>query len=72
MKEEMFRFSIYKFFGTRTYCYVNYSTSFAHSVSSLMIGKMQGNIIDTLYAPLSAAEVTLAIILAAVTRSLQF
>ena len=28
------------------------------------------NIIDTLYAPLSAAEVTLAIILASVTRSI--
>jgi len=42
--------------------------SFSHSVSSLMIGKIQGNIIDTLLAPLSATEVTLAIILAAVTR----
>ena len=44
--------------------------SFAHSSSSLMIGKIQGNIIDTLLAPLSAAEVTLAIILAAVSRSM--
>ena len=44
--------------------------SFSHSVSSLMIGKIQGNIVDTLLAPLSAAEVTLAIILAAVTRGL--
>tara|TARA_B100001250_G_scaffold264059_1_gene227626 strand:+ start:714 stop:1526 length:813 start_codon:yes stop_codon:yes gene_type:complete len=43
---------------------------FSHSSSSLMIGKIQGNIIDTLLAPLSAAEVTLAIILAAVTRSI--
>ena len=43
---------------------------FSHSVSSLMIAKIQGNIIDTLMAPLSAAEVTLAIILAAVTRSI--
>ena len=42
--------------------------SFSHSVSSLMIGKIQGNIIDTLLAPLSATEVTLAIIFAAVTR----
>ena len=32
--------------------------SFSHSTSSLMIGKIQGNIIGTLYAPLSAAEVT--------------
>jgi ABC-2 type transport system permease protein len=44
--------------------------SFSHSVSSLMIGKIQGNIVDMLYAPLSPLEVSLAIILAAVTRSL--
>ena len=43
---------------------------FSHSSSSLMIGKIQGNIVDTLFAPLSAAEVTLAVILAAVTRSM--
>tara|TARA_Y100001970_G_scaffold259435_1_gene340377 strand:- start:356 stop:1168 length:813 start_codon:yes stop_codon:yes gene_type:complete len=43
--------------------------AFSHSVSSIMIAKIQGNIIDTLMAPLSAAEVTIAIILAAVTRS---
>ncbi len=43
---------------------------FSHSVSSIMIAKIQGNIIDTLMAPLSAAEVTLAIILAAVVRSM--
>ena len=44
--------------------------SFSHSVSSLMISKIQGNIVDMLYAPLSAFEVTFAIIFAAVTRSL--
>tara|TARA_Y100001958_G_scaffold159392_1_gene160697 strand:+ start:1888 stop:2700 length:813 start_codon:yes stop_codon:yes gene_type:complete len=44
--------------------------SFSHSVSSLMISKMQGNIVDILYAPLSSFEVSFAIILAAVTRSL--
>ena len=44
--------------------------SFSHSVSSLMIAKIQGNITDTLFAPLSAIEVSLAIILAAVTRSI--
>ena len=44
--------------------------SFSHSVSSLMIGKIQCNIIDTLLAPLSPTEVTLAIIMAAVTRGL--
>ena len=43
--------------------------SFSHSSSSFMIGKIQGNIVDILYAPLSAAEVTFAITLAAVTRS---
>ena len=35
-----------------------------------MIGKIQGNIVDILYAPLSAGEVTIAITLAAVTRSI--
>ena len=43
--------------------------SFSHSVSSLMIGKIQGNIVDMLYAPLSSFEVSMAIILAAITRS---
>ena len=43
--------------------------SFSHSSSSFMIGKIQGNIVDILYAPLSAAEVTFAITFAAVTRS---
>ena len=44
--------------------------SFSHSSSSFMIGKIQGNIVDILYAPLSAAEVTLAITLAAASRSI--
>jgi ABC-2 type transport system permease protein len=43
--------------------------SFSHSVSSLMISKIQGNIVDMLYAPLSSLEVSMAIILAAMTRS---
>tara|TARA_B100002051_G_scaffold211904_1_gene203553 strand:- start:2397 stop:3209 length:813 start_codon:yes stop_codon:yes gene_type:complete len=43
--------------------------AFSHSSSSFMIGKIQGNIVDILYAPLSAGEVTLAITLAATTRS---
>jgi ABC-2 type transport system permease protein len=43
--------------------------SFSHSSSSFMIGKIQGNIVDILYAPLSAGEVTFAVTLAAVTRS---
>ena len=44
--------------------------SFSHSSSSFMIGKIQGNIVDVLYAPLSSVEVTLAVSLAAVTRSI--
>ena len=44
--------------------------SFSHSVSSLMIAKIQGNIVDMLYAPLSALEVSMAIILAAITRGI--
>jgi len=43
---------------------------FSHSSSSIMIGKIQGNIVDILYAPISAAEITLAINLAACTRSI--
>ena len=34
-----------------------------------MIGKIQGNIVDLLYAPLSATEVTISVSLASVTRS---
>ena len=44
--------------------------AFSHSSSCFMIGKIQGNIVDILYAPLTAGEVTLAINLAACTRSL--
>ena len=43
--------------------------AFSHTSSSIMIGKIQGNIVDVLYAPLSPTEVTLATIFAAVTRS---
>jgi len=43
--------------------------AFSHSSSSIMIGKIQGNIVDILYAPLNAAEITLSINLAACTRS---
>ena len=44
--------------------------AFSHSSSSVMIGKIQGNIVDILYAPLTAGEITLAINLAACTRSI--
>ncbi len=43
---------------------------FSHSSSSIMIGKIQGNIVDILYAPMSPGEITLAINLASCTRSL--
>ena len=43
--------------------------SFSHSSSSFMIGKIQGSIVDILYAPLSAGEVTTAVALASTTRS---
>ena len=42
--------------------------SFGHSSSSIMIGKIQGNIVDMLYAPLTASEITIGINLAATTR----
>ena len=44
--------------------------AFSHSSSSIMIGKIQGNIVDILYAPLTAEEITLATNFAACTRSL--
>jgi len=44
--------------------------SFSHSSSSLLMGKVMGNIVDLIGAPLSATEVTLAVILASVTRAL--
>ena len=43
--------------------------AFSHSSSTFMISKIQGNIVDILYAPLSPSEVTISIILAAGTRS---
>tara|TARA_B100001996_G_scaffold168790_1_gene128675 strand:- start:4274 stop:5086 length:813 start_codon:yes stop_codon:yes gene_type:complete len=43
--------------------------AFAHSSSSIMIGKIQGNLVEILYAPLSAGEITLALILASCTRA---
>ena len=42
--------------------------AFAHSSSSIMIGKIQGNIVDILHAPLSPSEITLALTLASCTR----
>ena len=42
--------------------------SFAHSSSSVMMGKMMGTVIDIVGSPLSAAEVTTSVVLASVTR----
>ena len=42
--------------------------AFANTSSSLMISKVQGNIVDILYPPLSPGEVTFAIILGGITR----
>ena len=44
--------------------------SFSHSSSSLLMGKVMGNIVDLIGAPLSAGEVRLSIILASVTRAI--
>ena len=44
--------------------------AFSHSSSSIMIGKIQGTIFDTISAPLSAEEVVTATILAACSRSI--
>ena len=44
--------------------------SFSHSSSSLLMGKVMGNIVDLIGAPLSAGEVSLTIILASVTRAI--
>jgi ABC-2 type transport system permease protein len=44
--------------------------AFSHSSSSLLMGKVMGNIVDLVGAPLSAGEVSLSIIFAAVTRAL--
>ena len=43
--------------------------AFSHSSSSLLMGKVMGNIVDLIGAPLSAGEVTLSIIFASVTRA---
>lgn len=42
--------------------------SFANTSSSLMIAKIQGNIVDILFPPLSSMEVTSAMLLGGITR----
>ena len=46
------------------------TNAFANSSSSLIIGKMQGSIVDILMAPLSAAEIATGFIAGALTRGL--
>ena len=46
------------------------SQSFAHSSSSILMGKVMGNIVDLIGAPLSSLEVTFSIIAASITRSI--
>tara|TARA_B100000401_G_C52764440_1_gene699935 strand:- start:144 stop:956 length:813 start_codon:yes stop_codon:yes gene_type:complete len=44
--------------------------SFAHSSSSVMMGKMMGTLTDIIHSPLSALEVIIALTLASATRGL--
>ena len=44
--------------------------SFSHSSSSIMMGKMMGTITDVIFSPLSAAEVVISLVLAAITRGI--
>ncbi|MEM9285265.1 MAG: ABC transporter permease [Pseudomonadota bacterium] len=46
------------------------SNSFQNSSSSLIIGKVQGSLVDVLMPPLSAAELTIAFVAGAATRGL--
>ena len=69
IKETVLGYSFVSFLAPGLIAMSIITQSFSHSVSSLMIGKIQGNIVDMLYAPLSALEVSMAIILAALTRS---
>ena len=44
--------------------------SFSHSSSSIMMGKIMGTIVDIINSPLSAAEITISLVLASITRGL--
>ncbi len=66
---EVLGFPFISFLAPGLICMSIIQQSFAHSSYSLMIGKLQNTIVDILYAPLTAAEITLAITLAACTRS---
>lgn len=47
-----------------------FQNSFQNSMASLIVAKVQGNIVDYLMPPLSAAELTIAIAMGGVTRGL--
>ena len=47
-----------------------FPSSFANTSSSLLIAKVQGNIVDLLMPPLSAGEMVLAFALGGVTRGI--
>ena len=68
-KEEVLGVSFITFLAPGLIAMQVIQQAFSHSSSSIMIGKIQGNIVDILYAPLTAGEITLAINLAACTRS---
>ncbi len=68
-REEVLGYSFINFLAPGLIAMSLITQSFSHSVSSLMISKIQGNIVDMLYAPLSALEVSTAIIFASITRS---
>ena len=67
---EVLGFSFMTFLAPGLICMQVIQQAFSHSSSSIMIGKIQGNIVDILYAPMTAAEITLATNLAACTRSI--
>ena len=69
-RSEVLGFSFISFLAPGLIAMQVIQQAFSHSSSSIMIGKIQGNIVDILYAPLTAAEITLAINLAACTRSI--
>jgi len=68
-RNEVLGFSFINFLAPGLIAMQVIQQAFSHSSSSIMIGKIQGNIVDILYAPLTAGEITLAINLAACTRS---
>ena len=70
IEERALGFSVYNFLAPGLIAMQIIQQAFSHTSSSIMIGKIQGNIVDILYAPLSSVKITLATILAACTRSI--